>query len=345
MIVSEEIYNLIEKETSSFKSYFTPEYLLRNYKYGPSDIIIVFDKGRIGIVGNEELYREKMIVNVRANMIGKIINDAWHKYPEIINDFKLVVPFCFSDKSDSPIQSIPCLSFSKAEFSNNIVVPSIDNYCALEPTFLQRVDQFDILLSQKENRMCFFGSWTGNVGDKIADNPRLLLAAKAANSDNIVCRMSRPPMFPEDAFLKSIQKANELYPELNNEIILNTEQAVGIQDQLKYKYQLCVDGHTSAWSRLPWQMYSNSLPIKVRNRRTSWREWFYPLLDFSKHCIEADIDDLEEVYESLENNKQLQEDIIYSGKQFIQKYWNKNLAMDVLVQTLYLLNKIQNNRT
>jgi hypothetical protein len=89
-------------------------------------------------------------------------------------------------------------------------------------------------------------------------------------------------------------------------------------------------------------MYSNSLPIKVRNRKTSWREWFYPLLDFSKHCIEADIDDLEEVYESLENNKQLQEDIIYTGKQFVQKYWNKNLAIDVLVQTLYLLNKIQN---
>jgi hypothetical protein len=341
-IVPDEVFDLIEKQTSSFKSFFTPKYLLENYKYGPSDILVFFDKGKLGIVGNGELYKEKMIVNVRANMIAQLMNMAQQKHPEIVNNLNLVVPFCFSDKSDTPINQIPCLSFSKAEFSNNIVIPSIDNYCAVEPTFLQRVDQYDISLSQKENRMCFFGSWTGNVGDKVSDNPRLLLAAQATKSDNIVCRLSRPPMFPEDSFLASIKRANELYPELNNEIILNTGETVDISEQLKYKYQLCVDGHTSAWSRLPWQMYSNSIPIKVRNRKTSWVEWFYPLLDFSKHCIEADVEDLQEVYESLENNKQLQEDIVYSGKQFVQKYWNQNLAMDVLVQTLYLLNQIQN---
>jgi hypothetical protein len=54
------------------------------------------------------------------------------------------------------------------------------------------------------------------------------------------------------------------------------------------------------------------------------------------------MDDIEEAYEYIENNTQLQEDISRAGKEFILKYWNQNLAIDVFVQTLILLNQIQN---
>ena len=339
-IVSDEIYELVEKQVKPFRDYYTPKYLLENYKYGVSDVMVRFNSGGLNIVGNQQLFQSKHIVNVRARMFGQLMQQAVKAYPSIMNSLDLTIPFCFSDTSDLPLQPIPCLVFSKAAYSTNILIPSLDNI--FQSSHLQQVDLHDTPLSQKENRMCFFGSFTGNVVDKIEDNTRLQIAAKAANSDSIVCRISRPPMFPEDSFQEAINRANDIHPELNNEIILNDERGIGIPDQLRYKYQLCVDGHVSAWSRLPWQMYSNCIPFKIRNRKKSWVEWFYYLLDFSKHCIEVDMDDLEDTYECIENNPQLQQDIAYDGKQFIEKYWNQKLSVDVFVQTLDLLNKIQN---
>lgn len=338
-IVSDEIYGLIENQIAPFRSYMSAEYLLDKYNYGVSDVMIHFNQGAMDIVGNQDLFHSKNIVNVRAKMFGQLMQYAMQKYPSIMSSLNLTIPFCFSDTSDLPLQAIPCLVFSKAAYSTNILIPSLDNI--FQSNHLQQVDLYDTPLSQKENRMCFFGSFTGNVVDKIKDNTRLQIAAKAANSDSIVCRISRPPMFPEDSFQEAINRANDIHPELNNEIILNDERGIGIPDQLRYKYQLCVDGHVSAWSRLPWQMYSNCIPLKIRNSKKSWIEWFYPLMDFSKHCIEIDIDDIEDVYREIESNKQMQEDISQSGKEFIKKYWDQNLAIDVFIQTLKLLNEIQ----
>ena len=339
-IVPDEVFNLVENQVKPFRNHYSAEFLLENYKYGVSDVMVYFNSGGMNIVGNQDLFHNKHIVNVRARMFGQLMQHAMQKYPSIMSSLELTIPFCFSDTSDLPLQPIPCLVFSKAAYSTNILIPSLDNI--FQSNHLQQVDAYDTPLSQKENRMCFFGSFTGNVVDKIKDNTRLQIAAKAANSDSIVCRISRPPMFPEDSFQEAINRANEVCPELNNEIILNDERGIGIPEQLKYKYQLCVDGHVSAWSRLPWQMYSNCIPFKVRNRKKSWIEWFYPLMDFSKHCIEVDMDDIEEAYKYIESNTQLQEDISRSGKEFITKYWNQNLAIDVFVQTLILLNQIQN---
>lgn len=45
-----------------------------------------------------------------------------------------------------------------------------------------------------------------------------------------------------------------------------------IEDMLKYKYQLDLDGMVSAWSGLFWKLYSNSVVFKVRSR---WEQWYY----------------------------------------------------------------------
>ena len=118
---------------------------------------------------------------------------------------------------------------------------------------------------------------------------------------------------------------------------------MSIEDQIAHRYQLCVDGHTCAWARLPWQMQSNCVPIKIRNRRHDWKEWFYYLLNPCKHFLEVDIEDLSIAYEYLKNNPQAENDIVQAGKDFVSKYYSENFAKEVLMETLILLNKKQDN--
>ena len=46
--------------------------------------------------------------------------------------------------------------------------------------------------------------------------------------------------------------------------------------QLQWKYHITVDGNTCAWVRLPWQMLSGSVPIKVLSPKI---EYFYSGLE------------------------------------------------------------------
>ena len=67
-IVDDNIYKLIEDETSSFKN-FTSNYMVENYKLGVSDVIIRFYKGQLHVMKNGELINNKKIVNVRSKLL------------------------------------------------------------------------------------------------------------------------------------------------------------------------------------------------------------------------------------------------------------------------------------
>jgi hypothetical protein len=59
------------------------------------------------------------------------------------------------------------------------------------------------------------------------------------------------------------------------------------EDHIKYKYQLSIDGHTAAWERPVWQLYSNSILLKQTSKLN---QWFYPALVNEKHYIEVGTD-------------------------------------------------------
>jgi len=339
MIVSPEIYKLVERQVDQFKN-FTSGHVMNRYPLGGSDLIVRFKGHETQILKNIELFQEKQIVNARCRLLASYLEDAAKIYPQI-QDLDLIIPVCFSDTSDAPLQDIPCLVFSKTAFSNNILIPSPNNLVGHWE--VETVNAFDSPIQDKTEMMCFVGSFTGNLED-LANNIRLKLAAQASNSPNYFCRLIRPPNMEEERFANVLVESKKLYPELSDDIILNDEKKMGLIDQLEYKYQICVDGHTCAWARLPWQMKANCVPIKIRNHRHNWQEWFYPLLQPNKHFLEVDISEVDMAYDYLNNNPQACRDISEAGKAFVDKYCGPKLALDVFVQTLLLLNEKQDNK-
>ena len=338
-IVDDNIYKLIEDETSSFKN-FTSNYMVENYKLGVSDVIIRFYKGQLHVIKNGELINNKKIVNVRSKLIAAYFKDACNKYPGVMDGIDLIIPVCFSDTSDDPLQEIPCLVFSKTAFSNNILIPSPNNF--IGHWEVERVNIADSPLERKQNKICFVGSLTGTMVNP-QDNMRLKVMSKLSKQDDHFARLLRPPQVPDEDWQNQLETIKKYFPDIDESKILNEHVKIDIEEQLKYKYQICVDGHSCAWARLPWQMSSNSVPLKIRNSRHNWMEWFYPLLKPNKHFLEIDIEELDMAYNYLENNPQARNDISEAGKKFVRDYCSSELALDVFAQTLILLNKKQDN--
>ena len=299
-VVPDEVFDLVDRQTEFFRD-LTADYIINNYELGKSDLIVRFEKGNVQIIKNEELFQNKHLVNVRMSQIANLFQKKLMKHP-VLRDIDVIVPFCLSDSTEPQMQKIPCLTFCKKAHSNNILIPSLN---ALSGYWeISSVDFFDHPLHQKIDKMCFAGSLTGNTTEP-RYNSRLKVAAQASkNPEKYFCKVFRPPLTDKEQFQRTIDRCKEHYgiyeqSPISDEVLLNSEEGVGIPEQLKYKFQICADGHVATWSRLPWQMSANCIPLKIRNSQDTWVEWFYPLLDCSKHVLEFDIEDIDEVYEYL----------------------------------------------
>ncbi len=58
-------------------------------------------------------------------------------------------------------------------------------------------------------------------------------------------------------------------------------------DHVPYKYQLTIDGHTAAWERPVWQLYSNCVVLK---QASPYVQWYYHALKPGVHFVEVPSD-------------------------------------------------------
>lgn len=110
---------------------------------------------------------------------------------------------------------------------------------------------------------------------------------------------------------------------------------VSVLDSVRYKYQILIDGHVSAFSRAHWQLFSNSVIFK---NSSPWYQWFYRELRPYVHYIpyEADASDLEEKIRWAMNN----DDIAFAISQNANMFANENLKhSDIMLYTYILLNE------
>lgn len=336
----QKVFDIIIKETN----HYTPvgvEYLLReakNRKYGEREVLVYFDGDNAQVLGKQDLdiYENSEFIKIRAALIANIIKEYTEKYPHIKDKIKLVIPFAFSDTSDTQVQNIPCLTFSKRAYSNNILIPSINNLAGYtDVSLFPQINGYDIPLLSKEDKMCFVGSFTDN---ELKESTRIQIAKLALkNPDKFFCRIIRPPRFNEDEYNKIYIDTKATFQETADEVFINSESKITLDKQLPYKFQITADGHTCAWARLPWQMQSNSVPLKIRNRLYDWQEWFYPLLDPASHFLEVDIDDLIPTFEYLKNNVREQVRIDQAGRDFVSEFLSEEIAKSYLVQTILIL--------
>ena len=335
--LSSEIFNIIKNETRNFGKY-SIGYIVNEYKFGPSDLILHIKGNKINVIKNEKVYEERNIVKVRLNSINQVIQTLYPdpKYQAIINSLDVIFPICLSDKSDCVMQKVPCLSFSKERYSNNILMPSLNAIVGYaECDFIK--DQ-DIPLFNKENKLCFAASLTNirwnNTG--IQNNQRLQIANLAKdNPDLFFGRIVRPPLFDDKEWRDVCEDISNNYPGLIVSDYFSKEvKPITLDQQIKYRHQICFDGHTSAWARLPWQLKSNSIVYKIRNPQNDFIEWFYPLLQSGKHYIEVEINNLINVFNFIKNEPEYQIELSNNAREFADNFLTTNLAREILLTTL-----------
>lgn len=338
------IYNIVRSEIGQFN--FTANYIFENYKLGPLDLILRIYKSedmpapQVEILAGQESFQSKYIVEVRTRQFTSFVEETFTKYP-FDGTLDIIIPVCFCDTVEHrQLQHIPCLTFSKTAYSNNILMPSINQMTKLWE--LDHVDLYDTPFSKKRKAVCFAGSFTGNMSE-LDKNQRLEFLNKFYKKAGYTCYLTRPPKLDEDSFSTTLQKIKDYYPDFPDDAILNEEKRISIQDQLMYAYQICIDGHTCSWARMVWQLYANVVPIKIRNRYHSWKEWYYPLLDFSKHCLEIDISETEQVIDYLKNNPDESQTIVDNGKEFAKKFLSRDTSFFYMQSLLLELNKRQGN--
>jgi hypothetical protein len=343
--IPDDIDDLVKHQVSFFRK-FTPQYIYDHYKVGVADMVVHFYKDEIRLVKNSEAIKNRFSVDHRSKVIATIIKNLYNNqdYKKIIDNLNLTVPFCFSDTPDNKLQNIPCLTFSKNSFSNNILIPSLNSI--IDYVEYEHVDYTDRPLLHKKEKMCFVGSLTniGWNGYGIQANQRLQIASMAEqNPDSWFCKILRPPKFEDKEWDDVVKEVESNFPAiLESGHFCNTSEKISISDQLRYKYQVCIDGHTCAWARLPWQMKSNSVVFKIKNNKDNFVEWFYPLLESSKHFLELETHYVMDAYEHMIHDVEYQQYICSNASDFVNKYLNSDISKRILLYTLHLLNEEQN---
>lgn len=164
------------------------------------------------------------------------------------------------------------LTFSK--FKNDkdpILIPDPYMICNWGNQFVNFHDH--IPFDSKLDKVCFYGTTTGDRNP--AKNVRIQTCAWALNHQKHyefkitkVAQMSVQSII--DAYGLNIWK--EIY----------LPRQVPIVEQLKYKYQLWVDGNTCRFD--VWPFHTNSLILKTKSREMLW---YYPLLKSGSEYVDV----------------------------------------------------------
>ena len=187
--------------------------------------------------------------------------------------------------------------FSKTINEKNVLIP--DTYASWNYGGKLYIKDIEI---NKKNEMLFIGSSTGNHDPTYNNrlkicNDALKYSNKIKCYINNICQISK-------------QNIQNIYPLYNNFI----HSSMHIEEQLKYKYIISIDGNTAAWDRVPWILNSKSILVKHKSDEICW---YYYLLEKDTHYLEfKTIDDLNNI---LNENKNY-DHIIKKANEFVEYY-------------------------
>jgi hypothetical protein len=264
---------------------------------GKEDILLSVEDNSFRIQANQELnhglsYRLEILLPYFANFISiyKPLN------------FKIILGL--GDIVNKEYNTdIPVICLSKEKHINGILIPNIDFFTGLVKVYLDE-SSGDTEYSSKKNESLFIGSSTGNFENNI----RAQYCIKCLNKNN------------HHGYINNLcQNTRELWSNKYPSIEQTIHDSMSIKNQLQYKLLINIDGNTCCWSRLYWQMNSNSVPIYI-NRNTNDIQ-FFDYYDHSNGFISCSFDEAFDIMDQLlttENNKIIDE-INIKGKEDCQK--------------------------
>lgn len=312
-------------------SYFTDNKITNNIiektkKFG---IEIIIKKGEI--IFNEEKYKE----------LNKIEKDRCLRFINHLNKLNILLKlkdtrFVINLSDGSPLNyndNLPLFVFSKDQKINSgILIPDVDNLdftCNKES--LKELFKFDNSTpwNKKIKKLIWRGSPTDGLYNinNYHSFPRFKLVNLSLKYPQLI---DAKFVNISHYFLQDSSESKEL---LN---IFNKNDLVGkympINDHLKYQYNITIDGNTSSWSRLLWQLYFNTLCFKQSSDHI---QWYYRALKPFYHYIPVsnDLSDLLEKLDWAKNNEEKAQDIIKNASLFA----HNNLEYEDLLVYIFIL--------
>jgi hypothetical protein len=131
--------------------------------------------------------------------------------------------------------------------------------------------------------------------------------------------------------------AHDLGPGVREEMIQCGAfgEAMTIQDQLAYKYQIDIDGYTATFSHQVWNLCSGCVPLKVASLMGSVQWYYKGLVPWENYVpIAADLSDLTQTIDYLRNNDREARQIAKQSVLFGRTYLTREAAYQYLYQLL-----------
>jgi hypothetical protein len=232
------------------------------------------------------------------------------------SNVKFIINLC--DESDLENKyDIPYICLTKDVRSNHKLIPNIDFFSGLMLRLL-RESRNDIDYKSKTNGSCFVGSSTNGIKrirycHEMLDDP--IHFAKISN----LCQINKSEI------VSSFPRIDECLTHY-----------MSVKDQLKYKILVNIDGNSVCWSRLYWQLNSNSIPVYVEKHKY-FTQYFDQIMP--EDCyFKCDFENYKNTFDYILNpsNSNHVNMINENGKNFCKKAFNQYLSapQDFLVNII-----------
>ena len=306
---------------------------ISNYTFlNKEHILVHYDTKNLHFFHHEDA---GYVIKVRFNTVAPYIQSYF-------SIKKLDTPISFilglGDFDDSPIDSnIPVLCFAKKTNLKNILIPNVDFFNRDMNKYINNVTNYDINFDKKINGSCFAGSSTGR---SIGDNKRVRYCLSVSDKADHVAKIT-------DLIQGSLEEWKSYYPTIESII---DKRYYNISDQLQYKILVNIDGNSLCYSRLYWQILSNSVVVYVEPDRSYTQ--FFDTHELNKFYFTSSIENIDNVYGYIldPNNHNEMTEMKSNGKKYLQNCFQSYLEnkeqflSNVFVYILDRLIESNNNR-
>lgn len=149
------------------------------------------------------------------------------------------------------------------------------------------------------------GNSGGITANNFKDSPRVKIVDISKKFPDLLdAKISRFYQFDEPYVDEMLKVGDYLGP------------ALSIVEQMRYKYQILLDGNCASWPGAYWRLYSNCLVLK---QISTHKQWYYSLLQPYVHYVPIanDLSDLVEKIEWAKNNDDKAQEIIKNANKLV----------------------------
>lgn len=202
-----------------------------------------------------------------------------------------------------------CLVWSKRKQDHNVVLLpdlyQIANYNGA----LAKEDTLS--WDDKLDRICFFGTTTGNSDPLL--NERIQTCLWAKNKPFCDMYITKVAQIPVQEIVQKIPNFNDII-----------HNPVPPSHMFKYKYMLDIPGNTCSWDRVPLVLNSRSLLFKMPCNDMCW---YYPLLHDKEHFVNIQKENMQDMMSFFKTNPNFATSITIRANAFVKEYLTQSQAL------------------